>query len=461
MMNSFVRKSRARKSAILILLGCALLFSPLSAQDQDKVRTKYIELDNGLRVYLYEKHTLPLVNLAVAVNVGSKDENEETSGLVHILEHYILFRGTHSRSSDQISGDIRKHGAYFNAHTGHDISLFEMSLSSEYLDFALENQKDILFNLNLTQEELDEEKQVILEEINQVQDDPFKAATSLVYQNLFPDHPYAKPIYGKEEVIKAASAAQLEKFYEQFFVPGNCVLTVVGDFILEDAEEKIKKVFGSLEKKEFASPEFEKAKPLPDNVEIEKEMDVNQAYLIIGLQAPDYNHPEQYAMDLLTEIIGRGINPMLSGPLRGRRELIRSLSMGYGLFKHGGAVLIFLTLDPKNIKFTRNETLKLLRNAKNMNFSIKDYPDASRFEAFDYLESAKNQIKLKSQQLREKGLDIASSFAMHMMLRDEDAQRNFLESIEKTSSSDLRETAGNYFSKGRYVMAAIVPQKKK
>ena len=142
-------------------------------------------MDNGLKVYLYERHSVPLVNLALAVNCGSKDETEETNGIVHILEHYILFRGTEMRSGDRIAEEIRQNGAYFNAHTSRDLAFFEISLPSQNKDFALQLQKEIIFQLNLSQAELDEEKQVILEEINQLHDDPIRYATSLVYQNLF------------------------------------------------------------------------------------------------------------------------------------------------------------------------------------------------------------------------------------------------------------------------------------
>ena len=136
-----------------------------------------------------------------AVNVGSKDESDDTSGFAHILEHCILFRGTELQSGEEIAQATRRHGAYFNAHTGKDTATFEMSLPSEYINFALNNQKEILFNLKLTREGLDEEKQVILEEINQIHDDPIKYATSLVYENLFKGHPYQRPIYGKKEII--------------------------------------------------------------------------------------------------------------------------------------------------------------------------------------------------------------------------------------------------------------------
>ncbi len=309
-----------------LLFFCLLFITPANSQDETQ---KYFELENGLKIFLYEKHTLPLINLVFAVNLGTKDESDKTSGLVHILEHYILFRGTEFRSGPEISQEIRRHGAYFNAHTSLDLATFEISLPSEHADFALRNQKEILFNLKLSQVELDEEKKVILEELSQTQDDPLRYATSTVYQNLFKDHPYQKPIPGKKEIIEALTVEQVEKFYRKFFVPSNCVLAIVGDFEIEEMEKKIKDIFGDLKKEEISPPKYEKVPALKKTVEIKQEMDVNQAYLVIGIFGPDYNNKDQYATDILTQILGRGVNPMLNYPLRGRRNLAQSVLMRY------------------------------------------------------------------------------------------------------------------------------------
>jgi len=447
------------KFTAIVLLCCLLSITP--SKSEDKSQTKYFELENGLKIFLYEKHSPPLINLSFAVNLGTKDESDETNGLVHILEHYILFRGTEFRSGSEISQDIRRHGAYFNAHTGRDLATFEISLPSEYADFALKNQKEILFNLKLTQEELDEEKKVILEELSQFQDDPLKYATSLVYQNLFKDHPYQKPIHGKKEIIEASSVEQIEKFYRKFLVPNNCALAIVGDFKIEEMEEKAKDIFGDLKKEGIALVKYEKVHVLEKTVEIEQEMDVNQAYLVIGMIGPDFNHPDQYSIDILTEILGRGVNPMLNYPLRGRRDLAHSVSMGYSAYKYGGAVFIYITLDPKNINFAKREAIKFLKETRGLNYAKKDFAGESQFYAFDYLESAKNQIKFKFHQSQEKGLNIATSLAMFMLLNEDEERGRYLENIEKISSSDLRKAAGKYLSKGRYVIASIIPKKKK
>jgi predicted Zn-dependent peptidase len=397
----------------------------------------------------------------VAVNLGTKDESDETSGLVHILEHYILFRGTQLRSGAQISQDIRRHGAYFNAHTGLDLAVFEISLPSEHADFALKNQKEILFNLKIDQEQLDEEKKVILEEISQIQDDPVKNAASLVYQNLFMGHPYQKPVYGKKEVIENATVEQLEEFYHNFFVPQNCTLAIVGDFNIDKMEEKVKETFGDIKKGETTARSYEKVRSLDKTVDIKQEMDVNQAYLVIGMVGPDFNHPSQYGLDILREILSGGVNPMLNSRLRGRRNLIHNTWMSHGTLKYGGVIFIYVTLDPKNVSLVKREAINFLKDARKLNFSKDDFLGGAQIYALDYLESAKNQIKFKYYRSQEIGLTIARSLARYMHLNEIPDRGGYLNNIEKMNSSNLRKVAADYLSKGRYVIVIILPKKKK
>ncbi|MGB3861179.1 MAG: pitrilysin family protein [Candidatus Aminicenantaceae bacterium] len=441
--------------SILIFIACLI---SLQAFSQENSQTKSFNLDNGMRVFLYERHSIPLINCAFAFNIGSKDESEDTSGLVHILEHYILFRGTEFRTGEAISQEIREHGAYVNAHTEYDLSVFEISLPSEYADFALSNHREILFNLKLTQEELDEEKEVILEELNQVHDDPMKYATSLTYQNLFPNHPYQRPIYGRREVIESVTVEKIEGFYKKHFVPSNCALAIVGDFEISEMEEKVKNIFADIQGEPFNPPNYETAIPLKDKHEIEEEMDVNMAYLVFGYNAPDYNDPDQFAVDVLAEILGRGINPMLNHPLLERRVYVNSIKMSYLAHKYGGAILIYFVMEPKYIKTAKNMIIRYLKRTRDVQYSKEDYMSDSRFHATDYLESAKNRIRFKLHRAQENGLAIANSYARYMHMSNDEIEGNFLENIESVDSSDIRKAAGNYLTKNDYVMVTIMPR---
>jgi predicted Zn-dependent peptidase len=444
-----------RTIPIFLFLVCFISSNALS---QEKAQTKHFELANGMRVFLYERHSIPLINCAFAFNIGSKDESDETSGLVHILEHYILFRGTEYRTGEEISQDVREHGAYVNAHTEYDLSVFEISVPSEFADFALSNHKEILFNLKLTQEELDEEKEVILEELNQVFDDPMRYATSLAYQNLFPNHPYQRPIYGRREVIESVTVDKIEGFYKKHFVPSNCALAIVGDFAIAEMEEKVKTIFTDIQGEPFTPPNYEIAIPLKDKHEIEKEMDVNMAYLVFGYNAPDYNDPDQFAVDVLAEILGRGIDPMLYHPLMERRVYVNSINMSYSAHKYGGAILIYFVMEPKYIKTAKNRIVRYLKRTRDLQYSKKDYMSEARFRATDYLESAKNRIRFKIHRALENGLAVANSYARHMHMSGETEGGNFLESIENVDSSDVRKAAGNYLTKSDYVMVTIMPR---
>lgn len=437
----------------LLLLAAAAVSGPLHAE------TKSFTLENGLQIFLHEKHTLPLVNMVFAFNVGSKDETLESSGLVHILEHYILFRGTRMRSGEEIGQDIRRHGAYFNAHTGRDLSVFEMTLPVDHIDFAFQNQKEILFDIRFDQTELDKEKEVILEELNNAEDDPFRLASTLVYQNLYRGHPYEKPIAGSRSVILGATTEQLENFHRSYFVASNAALAVVGDFSISELEPMVRRHFESLPRGEVKARKREPVPPLKKVVRIEKELDVNMAYLAVGLPAPDFNNPDQYAMDILTEIMGRGVNPMLNHPLMKRRIQVNSLRMGYSAQRDGGGALIFISVDPKHLKRTERELLKYLKDARRLDYSDDDVFGDAQFYAVDYVTSARNRLRFQGERAQETGLNIAVSLARFMLMNQLPDRGNYLDRIADIKSSDLRASAGRYLSSRHYVVVVINPKK--
>ena len=441
----------------ILLLGLIFMLH-FSLWSQEKLRR--FELPNGIKVAILEKREIPLINVVAGVDVGSKDETDETSGLVHLLEHIILFRGTEQRSGSQVSLEVRRHGAYFNAHTGHDISLFEIVVPSAHGDFALRNQREILFDLEITCAGVEEEKEVILEEFSQMEDDPFKYSTSLIYQNLFQGHPYGNPIHGKREVIESLTADQVKEFYQRYFIPANCTLAVVGDFDGQEMEKKIRDLFGKINGPPPPARTFDKASSMGKGVELEIDMDINKAYLIIGVLAPDYNHPDQYAVDVLTEVLGRNVNPMLLAALRERWRLVETVAMNYYAHRYGGALVIYLSLDPKNLKLAKRQALDFLKKVRTENFSPNDILGEEKIYAYDFLESAKNHIRHSSYLSREKGLNVAGSLAMFMLLKDEKPRNPYLEYIDEIDSTDLRRAGADYLSREDYVILSVLPKRK-
>ncbi len=445
-------KRLARISVVLLTaLACVLAASP--------AEEKYLVLDNGLRVFLVERHNLPLIHIAAAVGAGVKDETDATSGLVHLLEHCVLFRGTERRSGSDVGREIRERGAYFNAHTGRDLSVFEISLGSADAEFGLRNQKEILFELDLRQEEIDREKDVILEEISQLEDDPDRYARDLALARLFAGHPYGRSVYGDREAIRGARAEDMRAFHDRYFVPANCGLAVVGDRPLADLERLVREIFGAEPKAEAPAAALPPVATPPKVVEIREERDVKSGYLVLAFPAPDYNSPDQYAFELLAEVLGRGVSPLLNSALHGQRDLAESVSMAYLSERLGGAALISISGSPRTISSAERETLGVLRRAGSENYGPEDVAGEAAFFAFDFLKSAKNQIRFAVEQGGESGLALASALARHLIVSTRPDAPSFLESIDKVRSSDLRRVASAYLGRGKHVSVRLVPRK--
>ncbi len=422
-------------------------------------KTRYFTLDNGLQVLLQERDHFPLVNIVLAVNSGSKDETPAASGMVHILEHLILLGSTASHTGDEIVKEARARGIYLNAHTDHDLMTLEVSLPAEQVEFALDFVKDKVFSFKLVETELAREKKIILEEINHILDDPVRSGTALALQNLFLGHAYETPIFGSKEIIQKCSGQQLEKFYKTYFVPGNCSLSMVGSFDSEGLERKVRKLFGELERNAVPEEKFPTPPVLKKSLEVSREMDINQAYSIIGFLGPHFNHRDYFAVNLLTYILGQGINPLLNQVLRGRKRLAEMISVRYISLKHGGAVLIYLTTEPGKMKIAQRQTLRFLRTTSSFRYSRNDFLQKDQSSVFDYLESAKNQVKFTAQESRERGLYTAVANARYMLLKDRSKEMTDEVDIEKIDSTHIRNAASKYLSGEKYVIVSLIPRK--
>jgi len=453
-------KLKAAAISLILFINGAL---PVFTANTGSAHNKYRVLENGLRIYLEKRDNIPLANIVFAINVGSKDESTETSGMVHLLEHLILLGETEYHTFTDINLEMRRHGVDFNAHTSHDLMTFEISLPTQYWEFGLNILKEKLFHLKFSQQKLAKEKEIIFKEIAQDQDRPLTTGTLLVLQNLFKNHPYERPISGDQKVIENTRVEELNRFYKRYFVPSNCSLAVVGDIDILDIDNKIRQVFGTLEKKEKPPSDFKKTQPLKKNVKVKEQMDITQSYLILGFYAPPSLHPDQLTIGILNRVLGKGIDPLLGRMLVQRRKrLAYTISTRYIALEYGGAFLIYLTLEPKNISSARRELIKFFKTSWSFNYSKKDFPLGRRTHVTDYLETAKNSIKFSHQQFQEQGLNAAISYAGYILFHKihQTEGEPYMTKVEKIKSADLRDAASRYLSGKHYVMVSIRPEKK-
>jgi predicted Zn-dependent peptidase len=189
------------------------------------------------------------------------------------------------------------------------------------------------------------------------------------------------------------------------------------------------------------------------------ERDVKDGYLYLGFVAPDYNSADQYAVNVLTEVLGRGVNPLLPALLRGERDTVQTVDMAYIANRYGGAVVVSIRAAPKDIPILERTAVNTLKRAQTESYSKKDFQGEAELYAFDYLESAKNQIRFAFGRADESGLQLAGSLVRYMLLNTREDPGRYLDRIGKIDSSDLRKAAAKYLARGESAMVSIVPKK--
>jgi len=443
----------------LIFLLISFTFTLAGVLQAEKNEVNLV-LENGLKVLLVHRADLPLVHVVLGVGFGSRDETPSVYGLAHFLEHALLFRGKRSKPAEEIHAELKRIGAQINGHTGLDATLFELSVPREELEAGLKNFVDLIFNFNLSEEDLSREKEIILEEMNLQASEPLSLALSLAYENLFPGHAYGHPLIGRADIVKELKLDQVKEAHREFYSPANCSLAVVGDLDGGRIEELIKRYFGQLKGKKKSRPAVGPPSPLGKTVRLEREMDVQQSHLLVACRAPDISSPDQYAFDLLTTIMGRGLNPWLAMVLGSRRISVTNLSISYNSHRYSGILLIHLILDPKKVNLAERVISQSLRQLHQENFSPDDVLGEARDYFFDFLSSAKRQVQLNAERALEEGRKLASSVALYLLLLEDITLPSYLETIEKITSTDLRRVASKYLGRPEMAIIVINPLKK-
>jgi predicted Zn-dependent peptidase len=175
-------------------------------------------LDNGIRLVTEQIPTLKSVTVGIWVNAGSRDESPAEAGYSHFIEH-MLFKGTSTRSATDISREIDALGGEMNAFTTREATTFYVKVLDQHLPKALELLSDLFLRSRLGQKEIEKEKQVVLEEIRMVQDDPEDLVQDLHTKLVMGRHPLSRPILGRESTIVRISRRDLLEYIDTQYCP--------------------------------------------------------------------------------------------------------------------------------------------------------------------------------------------------------------------------------------------------
>ena len=204
--------------------------------------TLFTTLPNGLRVLLRESHRAPVVELQIWANVGSADERPGEEGLAHFHEH-MLFKGTERRQVGEVAGDIEGLGGHINAYTSFDQTVYHATLPSAAWRDGLDVLVDAVRFSIFDEEEVQREREVVLEEIRRSDDTPGHVLSDLAFRECYKTHPYGAPILGPASNVGQFDRAQVRRFFERWYTPDNLMVVAVGDFDRHRVAEEVERLF--------------------------------------------------------------------------------------------------------------------------------------------------------------------------------------------------------------------------
>ncbi len=270
------------------------------------------KLKNGITV-LFEKRDLPIICYSVSNPFGGAHETSVIKGVAHLFEH-LLFKGTKTRTDEQISKEIEKRGGIINAFTAQEVTTYWFKLPSEHLDSGMDLIHDILKNPIFDKEKIENEKKVVLEEIKIYHDDPERRVYELIESALY-EKPFADGITGSEKTVKALTREKIIEIFKEKYSPENFIVTVVGNADINKICTRLEKDFSPLKKKYSPLPIKQK------NQDILEERDgINQSKFVLAMHAP-LDSKSQDALEILNVYLASGMSSKLSIEIRERRGL--------------------------------------------------------------------------------------------------------------------------------------------
>ena len=304
------------------------------------------ELDSGVRVVTERMPSVRSVALGFWIGTGSAAEAEPEAGLSHLIEH-MLFRGTARFESVEIDQIFDGMGAELNAGTGKETTSVYSRVLDVHLERALDVMADMVWRPRFAQDDLDNEREIVLEEIAMYEDDPQDKVFDVLGDAVFGDHPLGRAIIGRAEVVGGAVPAALRGFHASRYVPANVVIAAAGSV---DHDELVELVRGAgVERPGQVSP----ALPGPPGDEAPRmrfvAKDTEQYHVCLGAPGIPRDDDRRFALRVLDNILGGTSSSRLFQEVREKRGLAYNVYSFQSMYAGTGQVGLYLGTRPDNV----------------------------------------------------------------------------------------------------------------
>jgi len=320
-------------------------------------------LDNGLRVITSTMPHSRSVCLVILLGAGSCYESKEEAGISHFVEH-LLFKGTQRRpTAKEISEDIEGVGGIINGATDKEITLFWCKVASPHFSIALDVLSDLLLNSRFDNKDIEQERHVIIEEINMNLDIPQQRVNALIDELLWPDQPLGREISGYKETVSSIAREQLLNYVARRYKPNNSVLSIAGNIQHEEAMAQIEPLFDKWAAGELVTGYKTNDQQTQARLRMEPK-DIEQAHLCLAVHGFSNSHPQRFALDLLNTVLGGGMSSRLFTEIRENRGLAYDIHSYTEYFLKSGAFTVYAGVAPGKVEIALAAILQELSKIK-------------------------------------------------------------------------------------------------
>jgi predicted Zn-dependent peptidase len=294
-------------------------------------------LDNGLRLLTESIPHVRSVSMGVWLTRGSRHEGDDHPGIAHFVEH-MLFKGTTSRTAEDIAQAVDSVGGQMDASTGKENANYAIKVLDDHLDFAVDLLSDVVLHPRFAPDDVQREKSVVGEEIKMVEDMPDDLVHELFLQRYWAGHPLGRPILGTTESIEAFDRDILGRYFASAYTADNLIVAAAGHLEHGRLRELVERAFGGVTARGALAPS---TPPERHDLVLVRNKDLEQSHVCLGTGAFPQDHPERYAALVFNTLLGGSMSSRLFQNVREKRGLAYSVGSGLSAFRDAGLLSIY------------------------------------------------------------------------------------------------------------------------
>jgi len=398
-------------------------------------------LPNGVKIITEEMPHVRSVSVGVWIGSGSRRETPEQNGVSHFIEH-MLFKGTASRSAEDIARSVDSIGGNLDAFTAKELVCFNTKVLDEHLSLAFDVVADLVLHPLFRGEDLEKEKGVILEEIKMEADSPDYLVHEIFSSNFWKDHPLGKPILGTRETVKRFDSEMVRNFYSSVYVPSNLLVTAAGHLTHERLVGLVREHFEALPP--GPPPPADNPPNTHARIALRNKKSLEQVHLCMGVPSYPLPHAERFGCYVLNTLLGGGMSSRLFQNIRERQGLAYAVFSELNPYRDTGCLSIYAGTSVESARRVVESITNEFRQLKQQRVS-----DEELRRAKDHLKGSL-MLSLESTASRMSNLARQEMYFGHFFTLDE-----LIASIEAVTADDVQRIAQTFFDSKQIALTIL------